>query len=158
MNDDVSYSLLSRADRNQTTQRAWWVRWTMNWKSRRDLIEALYGNFLWGLRKTTKTSVGIVYVLAEIRNKCPSILRNPKVHYHVHKSPPLVPILSQSNPIHPIPSYLSKILLILSTYLRLGLPSGLLPSGFPTNILYAFLFSPIRVTCPAFLFSLTWSF
>ncbi|PNF40281.1 hypothetical protein B7P43_G06544 [Cryptotermes secundus] len=30
----------------------------------------------------------------------------------------------------------------------LGLPSGLLPSGFPTNILYAFLISPIRATYP----------
>jgi hypothetical protein len=39
---------------------------------------------------------------------------------------------------------------ILSTHLRLGLPSGLFPSGFPTNILYAFLFV-IRATCPAHL-------
>jgi hypothetical protein len=30
----------------------------------------------------------------------------------------------------------------LPTYLCLGLSNGLLPSGFPTNILYAFLFSP----------------
>jgi hypothetical protein len=39
----------------------------------------------------------------------PSILRNPKVHYRVHKSPLLVPVLSHINQIHTIPSYFSKI-------------------------------------------------
>jgi hypothetical protein len=39
----------------------------------------------------------------------------------------------------------------MSTHLRLGLPSGLFPSGFPTNNLYAFLFSPFRATCPSHL-------
>jgi hypothetical protein len=38
-----------------------------------------------------------------------SILWNPKVHNRVQRSLPLVPILSQIDPVHTIPSYLSKI-------------------------------------------------
>jgi len=38
--------------------------------------------------------------------------------------------LDQSSP-HP--SYLLKVNLILSSHLALGLPSGLFPSGFPTE-------------------------
>jgi hypothetical protein len=53
---------------------------------------------------------------------------------------------SQSIPFHPISL---RSTLILSTHQRLGLHSGLFPSGFPTNILYAFLFSPICATFPA---------
>jgi hypothetical protein len=45
----------------------------------------------------------------------------------------------QSIPSHPISL---RSTLILRNQLRLSLPSGLFPSGFPTNILYPFLFSP----------------
>jgi hypothetical protein len=53
------------------------------------------------------------------------------------------PELDQSNPYHPIISL--RYILILSTHLRLGLPSGHFPSGFPINILYTFLFYPILI-------------
>ena len=76
----------------------------------------------------------------------PRISWNPKVHHRIHRSLPCVPVLSQINPVHPT-DWISII--ILSSHLRLGLPSGFFPSGFPTNTLYTSFLSPVWAMCPA---------
>jgi hypothetical protein len=84
----------------------------------------------------------------EVTQEFHNILWNPKVHYRVHKSPPLVPILSQINKVHTASSYLRPIL-ILSTRLCQGIPSGVFPFGFPNKNLYTFLSFSIRTKYPA---------
>ena len=77
----------------------------------------------------------------------PRISQNPKVHYRTHKCPPPVSILaSPIQSIYPHPTSWRSIL-ILSTHLRLGLPSGLLPSGFPSNTLYTPSLQPYALLC-----------
>jgi len=68
-----------------------------------------------------------------VSQEIPHISPNPKAHYRTHKRPPPVSILaSPIQSIYPHPTSW-RFILILSTHLRLGLPSGLFPSGFPTR-------------------------
>ena len=61
--------------------------------------------------------------------------------------------LSWSNSIQSIPPHPTswRSILILPFHLRLGLPGGLFPPGFPTKTLCTPLHSPIRGTCPTHL-------
>jgi hypothetical protein len=60
-----------------------------------------------------------------------NILRNPKAHYRVHDSPPLVPILGKINPAHITPSYFPKIHLV--TFYVPNLMSVSLTEAVPKN-------------------------
>jgi len=74
---------------------------------------------------------------------------NPKIHFRIHNSEPLVPVLRQMNPVHNFPIYFSKNhsnIILLSTP---RLSEWCLPFRFPTKILYKFLIFPMRSTWPA---------
>jgi hypothetical protein len=51
---------------------------------------------------------------------------------------------NESSPSYPV----SLSVILISSHLRLVLPTCLFPSGFPTKILYAFFIFPVRATCP----------
>lgn len=63
------------------------------------------------------------------------LLWNRMVLYRVHNSPLLVPVLTDKYNTHIHNLFLQKAILILSSYLLAGPPSGLFPSGFPANFL-----------------------
>jgi hypothetical protein len=109
-------------------------------------------NPTWPIRILTRAAAVTTYILTELNpsweaancaatQELPSILRNPNVHHHVHKSPALVPILSQIGFIiilyhfHVVPSCGPHICIAIV----------IIPDMQP-KILYAFLMSVLIIT------------
>jgi hypothetical protein len=69
-----------------------------------------------------------------------------KVHYHIHNSLPQVPIMSQMNPVHTVPTYFQITILILFSHWHVGLMSSLFLSGFKAKFCAHFL-SPPHYLC-----------
>jgi len=86
----------------------------------------------------------------------PGLLWKPDIHYRIHKSHPLVPIMNQIRSAHVLPSYWLKIHFnsILPPTPRASQWS--LSFWFPNQKFCVHFFSSIRTTCPFYLVFLDW--
>ena len=77
----------------------------------------------------------------------PKISQNPTVQWHVCNSPRLVHILIYVNPTYDFLPRFLKTCFNAIIQSRLYSANGLFHSGWPTKILYEFLYSTLRTTC-----------
>jgi len=121
----------------------------------RNLCKTTFCHFLncktYSMKQSSSSKVNSSFTSQE----CTRILWIPKIHYRVHKSLPLAPILGQITSVHNLQPYFLKI------HFNITFPSmpRLCKCSFPFRLnyqsRYASLFSPIRTACPAHL-ALDW--
>jgi hypothetical protein len=95
---------------------SWWEQWGSYLCHREQEVSAsarTWGNTNWIHTHNYLTQLSWALLeklpVAQLIENFPKNLWNPYFHNLVHKSPSMIPILSQTNPVLTIPSYLSKI-------------------------------------------------
>ena len=86
--------------------------------------------------------------ISSFLQEVPDIFWNPKFHYHLHNSLPLVTNLSHMKAPCILPTYPLWSILTLSSHLHPGFPSSFFPSGFPTKSLMHFSYSSCMSHAP----------
>jgi hypothetical protein len=99
-----------------------------------------YGKLQYTLNNSMEQSPSSEAVGHSTDQKIPLLSLNPKVHYCVHKGPPLDPTLRQMNPAHTLTSYFFGIHFNIISPLYLHLQNGLFPLGFPSKVWMHFTF------------------
>ena len=125
-----------------------------------DLTKVFFSTFKWK-DLTYLLTYSTQHSLSWEANRFPAsqeitrILWNPKVHYHIYKYPPPVPILSQLDPVHTPKPYFLKIHLNIILPSTPGSHKWSLSLGFPTKTPQTpLLFPYVLHTSPISFFSI----
>jgi len=103
-----------------------WITGNIRWK-----YILLYLNITYLLTYSMEQSPSWEAIRFAANQEIPRILWNPKVHYRIHKCPPLLPVLSQLDLVHTPTSHFLKINLNIILLSTPGSPQWSLSPRFP---------------------------